>query len=153
MFELYNTPHSTCSQKVRLCLAEKNVSWTDVHVDIANNEHLTPEYLTINPNGVVPTLSHNGNFICDSSVICEYLDEVIPEPALIPKNPIKRAEMRTWMRFIEEVHTVAVRVPSFNMAFAPAPISSAGWAINITVPLQLLRLEAKYLATVTRLDM
>ena len=78
MLELYNTPHSTCSQKVRICLAEKNLEWTDRHVNLATKEHLAPAYLKINPNGVVPTLIHDGAVITDSSVICEYIDEVFP---------------------------------------------------------------------------
>jgi glutathione S-transferase len=119
MIDLYNTPHSTCSQKVRICLAEKGLSWTDRHVNLATNEHLSPDYLTLNPNGVVPTLVHDGDVIIDSSVICEYLDEIYPDPPLTPTGPFARAKMRSWMRYIEEVPTPAVRVPSFNLAFLP----------------------------------
>ncbi len=119
MLELYNTPHSTCSQKVRICLAEKDLEWTDIYVNLATKEHLSPEYLKINPNGVVPTLIHDGAIITDSSVICEYIDEVFPKPALTPDEPAQKAAMRAWLRFSEEVPTVAVRVPSFNMAFLP----------------------------------
>ena len=119
MLELYNTPHSTCSQKVRICLAEKNLEWTDQQVNLATKEHHSPKYLKINPNGVVLTFIHNGTIITDPSVICEYIDEVFPEPALTPAEPAQKAAMRAWLRFIEEVPTVAVRVPSFNMAFLP----------------------------------
>jgi len=123
MLELYNTPHSTCSQKVRICLAEKALDWQDIPVNLATKEHLSPDYLKINPNGVVPTLVDDGTIITDSSVICEYIDEVYqgPEhgPALTPSDPALKATMRSWMRFIEEVPTVAVRIPSFNMAFLP----------------------------------
>jgi glutathione S-transferase len=103
MLELYNTPHSTCSQKVCICLVEKNLEWTDQQVNLATKEHLSPKYLKINPNGVVLTFIHNGTIITDPSVICEYIDEVFPEPA-------QKAAMRAWLRFIEEVPTVAVRV-------------------------------------------
>jgi glutathione S-transferase len=88
---LYNTPHSTCSQKVRLCLAEKGLTWTDVHVDLATNEHLSPDYLEINPNGVVPTLVHDSRRVHDSSVISGYLDEVFPAIRLSPNAPLARA--------------------------------------------------------------
>jgi glutathione S-transferase len=80
---------------------------------------LKPDYLKINPNGVVPTLVDDGQVIIDSSVICEYLEEKYPEIALAPRDLVKRASMRAWMRFIEEVPTAAVRVPSFNMGFLP----------------------------------
>lgn len=118
MFELYHVPFSTCSQKVRLCLAEKGVDYLSHPVDLARQEHLLPEYLELNPNGVVPTLIHDGNVIVDSSVICEYVDEVAPAPALSPSTSAGKALMRSWMRYFEEVPTVAIRVPSFNTLFA-----------------------------------
>ena len=116
MIELYHAPQSTCSQKVRICLAEKGLEWVDRRVNLAKNEQLTQEYLALNPNGVVPTLVHDGRAIVDSSVICEYLDEAFPEPRLAPDDAVGRARMRAWMRYLEEVPTAAVRVPSFNMA-------------------------------------
>ena len=54
MIELYHAPTSTCSQKVRMCLFEKNIEWISRPLNLASDEHLTPEYLAINPNGVVP---------------------------------------------------------------------------------------------------
>lgn len=116
--ELYNSPSSTCSQKVRLCLAEKKLEWVDRRVNTLADEHLRPEYLALNPNGVVPTLVHDGRPIVDSSVICEYLEELHPQPALSPPDPFGRARMRAWMRFAEEVPTSAIRVPSFHQALA-----------------------------------
>jgi len=119
MLELYHANHSTCSQKVRLCMAEKGLSFTGHLINLATKEQLDPAYLKINPNGVVPSLVHDGLTIIDSSVICEYLDEVFPENSLTPDNAYDRARMRKWMRYIEEVPTAAVRFPSFNMAFLP----------------------------------
>lgn len=114
---LYHHPVSTCSQKVRLALAEKGLAFDQHIIDWGIQEHLTDWYLAINPNGVVPTLVDDGRSIVDSSVICEYVDEVWPEPALSPKDPKDRAEMRAWMRYLEEVPTVAIRIPSFNKLF------------------------------------
>ncbi len=119
MLTLYHANHSTCSQKVRLSLAEKSLDWESRLVNLSTNEHLTPEYLALNPNGVVPTLVHDGAVIRDSGVICEYLEEAFPERPLMPSDPIARAEMRAWIRYLDEVPTPAVRVPSFNMAFLP----------------------------------
>jgi glutathione S-transferase len=120
MLILYNAAHSTCSQKVRICLAEKNLAFEDIRLDLGKaKDHLKPEYLKINPNGVVPTLVDDGNIIVDSSVICEYLDERFPQIRLTPDDLVQRARMRAWMRFLEEVPTAAVRVPSFNMGFLP----------------------------------
>jgi glutathione S-transferase len=114
MLELYNFPQSTCSQKVRLVLAEKGLDWKDHRLEAARGEHLTPEYLVLNPNGVVPTLIHDGDPIIDSSVINEYLDEVFPAVPLRPADAKARARMRAWRQYIDEVPTPAIRPPSFN---------------------------------------
>lgn len=119
MIELHHANHSTCSQKVRICLAEKGLDYESRLIDLAAKEQLDPGYLALNPNGVVPTLVHDGRVVIDSSVICEYLDDVFPDPPLSPDDPGERARMRAWMRYIEEVPTAAVRFPSFNMAFLP----------------------------------
>jgi glutathione S-transferase len=116
--ELYNAPQSTCSQKVRLTLAEKGLAFKEHRLKLFAGDQLRPEYLELNPNGVVPTVVHDGTPIIDSSVIMEYLDEVFPSPRLSPSDPKTRAEMRAWLRFFEEVPTVAVRYPSYNAAFA-----------------------------------
>lgn len=114
---LYHTRFSTCSQKVRLVLAEKSLPYESRLVNMQASEHLGEEYLRINPNGVVPTLIDDGRIIGDSSVICEYLDEVYPSPALSPPDAFGRAQMRMWMHYFDEVTTPAVRVPSFNLVF------------------------------------
>lgn len=118
MLKLYNAAHSTCSQKVRICLHEKGLPFEDIKLDLGKaKDQLKPEYLALNPNGVVPTLVDGDAAIIDSSVICEYLDEKHPTPRLSPDDIAQRAKMRAWMRYLEEVPTVAVRVPSFNMGF------------------------------------
>lgn len=116
-FILYNAPQSTCSQKVRICLWEKGLDFSEVKLDLFKGDQLTAEYKTLNPNGVVPTLVHEDEVIIDSSVIIEYLDELSPEPSLSPKTIAGRAHMREWLRFFEEVPTPAVRIPSYNKVF------------------------------------
>ena len=68
----------------------------------------------------MPTLVHDGAPVIDSSVIVEYLEEVFAEGrTFVPAAPLERARMRALMRFIDEVPTPAVRVPSYNLAFLP----------------------------------
>ena len=112
---LYNFPVSTCSQKVKLTLAEKDLSFTNFEVDWRNEDHLSSWYLAINPNGVVPTLKHGTCIVIDSSVINEYLDEVFPNKPLLPREPYARAKVRSWRQYIDEVPTTAIRIPSFNL--------------------------------------
>ncbi len=128
MLALYNAAASTCSQKVRLALAEKGVSFVDRQVSLKDNEQLEPWYLELNPNGVVPTLVHDDRPIIDSSVINEYLDEVFPGVPLMPRDAFGRAQVRAWRQYTDEVSTPAIRVPSFNAFIVPTwNKSSAGW--------------------------
>jgi glutathione S-transferase len=117
VLELYHSPISTCSQKVRLVLAEKELPWTSHEIRFSAREHLTEAYLKLNPNGVVPTLIHDGDPIVDSSVINEYLDDAFPDKPLRPRDMKARARMRAWRQYIDEVPTPAIRVPSFNTFF------------------------------------
>ena len=118
-FILYNAPQSTCSQRVRFVLNAKGLPFEEKKLDLLAGDQLKPEYLAINPNGVVPTLDHDGQVVIDSSVIIEYLDEVVPKESFTPRDPVKRAHMRSLMRFIDEMPAAAVRVPTFNLAFLP----------------------------------
>lgn len=95
-------------------MAEKKIRYVDRSLSAARREHLSDEYLKLNPNGVVPTLVHNGRVVIDSSVINEYLDEVFPDPPLVPRDTYERAHMRVWRQYIDEVPTPAIRPPSFN---------------------------------------
>ena len=119
-FTLYNAPQSTCSQRVRFVLNAKGIPFDEVRLDLMAGDQLKPDYLKMNPNGVVPTLLHDGNVVIDSNVITEYLDEVEPAPVTFtPKDAVERARMRALMHFIDEMPAAAVRVPTFNLAFLP----------------------------------
>jgi glutathione S-transferase len=114
MIELYNFAQSTCSQQVRICLEEKALPWVDRRLVSKDRYHISPEYLRLNPNGVVPTLVHDGVPVIESSVIAQYLDDVFPEPSLSPSDPRSLAAMRAWLAFVDQVPTPAVRYPSFQ---------------------------------------
>ena len=119
-FILYNAPQSTCSQRVRFVLNAKDLAFDERKLDLFSGDQLKPEYLHINPNGVVPALLHHGRPVLDSAVIMEYLDEVAPAPSsFTPSDPVERARMRWMMRYIDEIPTPAVRIPSYNLAFLP----------------------------------
>jgi len=119
-FVLYNAPQSTCSQRVRYVLHAKQKAFEEHKLDLFRGDQLRPEYLAVNPNGVVPALVHHGAAVIDSAVIIEYLDDIAPATfPLRPQGPLKVAEMRSMMCFIDELPTPAVRVPSYNLAFLP----------------------------------
>ncbi|MGH7908179.1 MAG: glutathione S-transferase family protein [Candidatus Binataceae bacterium] len=102
MFELYHNNMSVCSQRVRIALDEKGIAASEHHLNLRAGDSQTPEYLKLNPNGVVPTLMDNGAAIVESMVINEYLDDVAPEPPLRPKDPAARARMRVWAKIPDE---------------------------------------------------
>lgn len=112
MLELYHYDRSTAAQKVRIALAEKGLEWTSriLNTSVGVREHLRPEYLKLNPRGVVPTLVHDGRPICESQVILEYLEDTFPEHPLRPADLVERAHMRLWTKMIDEGLHVHSRV-------------------------------------------
>lgn len=102
MFDLYDHSTSVCSAKVRVLLAEKAIEFTGHFVDILAGDQFTPEYRKINPRAVVPALIHDGQTVIESTVINEYLDEVVPLPPLTPSSPHLRARMRVWTKGVDE---------------------------------------------------
>jgi glutathione S-transferase len=119
-FKLYNAPQSTCSQRVRFVFNGKKIPFDEVKLNLLAGDQLKSDYLKLNPNGVVPTLDHDGDIVIDSTVITEYLDEVAPATSFTPESPVARARMRALMHFIDEMPAAAVRVPTFNLAFLPS---------------------------------
>jgi glutathione S-transferase len=103
MLELFHHGSSVCAAKVRVTLAEKGLEWNGHYVDILKGEQFDPSYMKLNPKAVVPTLVHDGHTIVESTVICEYLDEVSLEPPLKPTDPRARAEMRVWTKAVDEL--------------------------------------------------
>lgn len=100
---LFHAWLSSASRRVRLCLAEKNIPYDSVAVDLSRQEQHAPEFLAMNPNGVVPALEiAPGRFLHESSTICEYLDDIAPEPPLRPKDPYELAQMRNFVRWTDE---------------------------------------------------
>ena len=84
MLELYHNINSVCAQKVRIALKEKGQEAKDHIMTLRGDQH-EPAYLKLNPNGVVPTLIHDGEPITESSLILYYIDDAFPEPPLMPK--------------------------------------------------------------------
>ena len=106
---LYHAHVSNCSMRVRMTLAEKQLSWTSHHLNILRKEHITPEYFGINPNGLVPTLVHDGKVIIESDDIIDYLDDEFPDPPLKPADNKSRDEMYHWLRRATAIHLQAVK--------------------------------------------
>lgn len=118
MLALYHNNMSSCSQKVRLVLAEKGLDWESRHLDLRAGDTQTADYLKLNPRGVVPTLDHDGLIIRESNVILEYLDDAFPEVPLRPADPFGNAEVRLWTKRLDEGHhDLATASLSMGVAF------------------------------------
>jgi glutathione S-transferase len=103
--QLYHFWSSVCSVRCRMALDEKGVKWESKYIDLFKFDQLTPEYLAINPDGVVPTLVCDGQAIRESTIINEYIDEAFPGPSLISKDPLRAARMREFVRMCDEALT------------------------------------------------
>src|SRR4030095_17094365 len=99
VLELYHNINSVCAQKVRIALKEKGQDAQE-HVLTLRGDQNDPAYLKLNPNGVVPTLVHDGTPIVESSLILYYLDEIFPDPPLMPKAP----PLRVGDNLVEGIH-------------------------------------------------
>ena len=120
MMKLFHGWLSSASRRVRLCLAEKGIAYESVPVDMSRQEHHSEAFLAMNPNGVVPALLiAPGQPLHESSTICEYLDEVYPDPPLRPQDPYLRAQMRNFVRWTDERALPRLLVLNWSQALQP----------------------------------
>jgi glutathione S-transferase len=117
--ELYHSINSVCAQKVRIALNEKGQEAKE-HLLTLRGDQFDPAYLKLNPSGVVPTLVHDGNTIIESSLILYYLDEVFPDPPLLPQAPLLRHRVRLYNKLIDEYLHNSCTILTFATAFRPA---------------------------------
>lgn len=120
---LHHNAISTCSQKVRLVLAEKQLPCEDAIVDLQAGEQFAPAYVALNPNAVVPTLEHDGHVLIESTLINEYLDDAFPEPRLRPEAPADRHRMRLATKRLDEPLHAACGVLTYAIGVRPTMLA------------------------------
>jgi glutathione S-transferase len=94
MLKLYDYPDCPFCQKVRVVLAEKDLEYEKVFVDLRKQEQKSPEFLRMNPYGKVPVLVDEDEVVYDSTIINEYLEDEYPLPRLMPEDSQGRARVR-----------------------------------------------------------
>lgn len=100
--KLYHAPLAPNPRRVRMFLAEKGLEVPMVEVDIGAAENLGPEFLAINPRGLLPTLVlDDGTVLDESMAICRYFEELHPEPPLMGGDALERARVEAWNRRVE----------------------------------------------------
>jgi glutathione S-transferase len=149
MLKVYSYFNSICCQKVFITLAEKNLPYEVQNVDLFTNEQFKPEYLRINPKGIVPALEDNGRIVIESTLICEYLDDSIPNPRLIPNDAFLRTRMRLWSKIVDETLFEATRELSFSATFREKMRNMTeeqreGRYMNVGDPIKRARLISTY---------
>lgn len=113
---LYHFFLSNCSQRVRFALEEKQLPWTSHHLDLSANEHASEAYQAINPNGVVPTLVHDGQVVIESNDILAYLDQTFPGIPLTPEDPAEQERMNELIADAGAIQS-AIKVLSHELVF------------------------------------
>lgn len=96
--KLYNNEMANSPRKVRMFIAEKNISDIKIiNIDLMSGEHKTPEYRAIAPNSRIPALElDDGTVIMESTAICRYLESLYPEPNLFGESAIEIASIEMW---------------------------------------------------------
>lgn len=99
---------STASWRVRIALGLKGLAVDQVSHHLRRGEQRAPDYLALNPQGLTPAfVTDDGAVLTQSLAICEYLDEIHPEPALLPADPVERARVRAVAQAIAcDIHPV-----------------------------------------------
>jgi glutathione S-transferase len=97
--EIYSYAACPFAQRTRMTLIEKSIPFKLTEIDLSKGK---PDWFKdVSPYGKVPLILHDGNRIYESAIINEYLDEVFPEPPLMPRDPGGRAQARIWMHYCD----------------------------------------------------
>ncbi len=105
MLKLHSYYRSSATYRVRIALELKNLNWESLSVNLELGEQSRKTFREQNPQGLIPVLELNGNFFSQSLAIIELLEEMNPEPPLLPKNILERAHVRRFAQLIAmEIH-------------------------------------------------
>jgi maleylacetoacetate isomerase len=105
MLKLYSLWRSSAAYRVRIALNVKGLAYDYVPVNLMSGEHLQAAYRAENPQGLVPGLKTDQGVLGQSLAIIEYLDEIHPEPPLLPRDPLDRARVRSLALLVAcEIH-------------------------------------------------
>jgi glutathione S-transferase len=96
--KIYSVALCPFAHRSRLTLTEKGIPFKLIEIDLHNKP---ADFLDISPYGKVPVLMHGEHRVWESAIVNEYLEETFPEPPLLPKEPIKKAQARIWINFAD----------------------------------------------------
>jgi maleylacetoacetate isomerase len=100
MMTLYDYHRSTAAYRVRIALNLKGLDYHQVRINLLQGEEAGDDYRAINPQGLVPALEVEGGVLSQSLAICEYLNEIEPQPPLLPGDALQRARVRALAQLV-----------------------------------------------------
>lgn len=105
--QLYTYWRSSAAYRVRIALNIKRLQATQVPVSLTQGEQRSEQYLARNPQGLVPALDVGAAVLTQSLAIIEYLEEIRPQPPLLPRDPVARAQVRAMALLVAcEIHPI-----------------------------------------------
>jgi glutathione S-transferase len=130
---------------VRIALKEKGLEAKE-HIMTLRGDQNEPAYMKLNPNGVVPTLIHDGQAIIESALILYYLDEMFPDPPLMPKDARGKYRVRMYNKLIDEYGHNSCTTMTFATAYRPnfLKMTPAEWQAEIDKAPLKRRAQAKH---------
>jgi len=135
MITLYDCATAPSPRRARILLAEKGVAHETVEVDLRNGEQLSDAYRQVNPQCTVPALrTDEGTLLTDNAAIAAYLEARFPEPPLLGRTPIEKAEIASWQWRIEFEGLMAIAEALRNSSPAMANRALPGPANYAQIP-------------------
>ena len=105
--KLYGYFRSSAAFRVRIAFNLKKLDYENAAIHLRRNDQTTPDYLAVNPQGLVPTLDDDGRTLIQSLAIIEYLEEAYPDPPLLPGHPADRARVRALAEIVAcDIHPI-----------------------------------------------
>ena len=103
--ELFSFEACPYAQRTRMMMIEKDIEFSLTEIDLSNK----PDWWKkLSPHGKVPLLRHNGGIVYESRIINEYIEEVFPQPPLLPRDAMGRATARIWIDYCDTYLTPAL---------------------------------------------
>jgi glutathione S-transferase len=132
--EIYSAVLCPFAHRSRLTLQEKGVPFQLIEIDLQNKP---ANFKDISPYGKVPVLKHGNHRVWESAIINEYLEEAFPDPPLLPKTPIQRAQARIWINFAD----TRLFATTGRLLYSPVSQSQAELVQELTEHLQFMEQE------------